>query len=133
MPDEIEAIYASLPKIDCKGLCHNACGAITMSSEEWRRLRKAFGPLKLVRPGRCPVLRDDNLCSAYKVRPLICRLYGVVEGMKCPYGCKPAKYLTDEEAYRLLDRMKRIGGKTRDDLIQMNISIQRNPLAPGGR
>ena len=30
----------------------------------------------------CPMLKD-NKCSIYHKRPLICRLYGVVENMKC--------------------------------------------------
>jgi hypothetical protein len=36
----------------------------------------------------CPALKDGR-CSVYDVRPTLCRLWGVVEDMPCPWGCVP--------------------------------------------
>lgn len=56
------------------------------------------------RKWRCPVLRA-GLCGNHAHRPLICRLYGVVERLRCPYGCEPERWLTDEEAADLRDEL----------------------------
>lgn len=51
----------------------------------------------------CPALDDRKRCSAYDKRPMICRLWGVVETMKCPHGCRPSpRYLTDEQGKDML-------------------------------
>lgn len=38
--------------------------------------------------GRCHLLKDGR-CSIYADRPLLCRLFGAVPKMACPFGCKP--------------------------------------------
>jgi len=97
----ITEIYNSLPKIECKKKCTNSCGPIAMSEAEWKRL--TFGDnLHCNDNLECPFL-EDGLCSIYNRRPLICRLFGLVRKMKCPYGCIPEKWLSDSEAYLLLD------------------------------
>ena len=40
-----------------------------------------------------------------EVRPLICRLYGLVKRMACPWGCQPDRWMTDVEAYELLRKV----------------------------
>jgi Fe-S-cluster containining protein len=60
----------------------------------------------------CPVLNDAGRCSAYAVRPLICRLWGMVKMMRCPHGCEPSRWLTDDEAKSLLTAVAAIGGDT---------------------
>ena len=50
----------------------------------------------------------DNKCSIYDKRPLICRLYGVVENMKCRFGCKPTRYLTNKEGVALVSAVKKL-------------------------
>ena len=55
----------------------------------------------------CPMLKD-NKCSIYDKRPLICRLYGVVENMKCRFGCKPTRYLTNKEGVALVSAVKKL-------------------------
>jgi hypothetical protein len=80
---KLEAVYAQIQKIACKGLCFDACGPIVMSGVEYARLGEpVFTTL------RCPVLGPDNRCTKYEVRPTICRLWGVAEGTQCPHGCE---------------------------------------------
>jgi hypothetical protein len=40
----------------------------------------------------------------------ICRLWGVVPAMACPFGCQPDRWLSDREACLLLAEMRAIGG-----------------------
>ena len=99
----LEALYASLPSIDCKMLCHPACGPIVMSAREYERLAHRHGARETDVDLVCPYLeRESGLCGAYELRPLICRLWGVVETMRCEWGCVPDRYLTQAEADALL-------------------------------
>jgi len=63
-------------------------------------------PLQVMGPNlTCPAL-VNGLCSVYAVRPLICRLWGVVREMACPFGCKPERWLADREVKRMLREMQ---------------------------
>jgi hypothetical protein len=107
---QLEALYAELPAIPCQRKCHESCGPILMTKLEWTRIeRVATGNFREIEPDlNCPLLRN-NECSVYETRPLICRLWGLVERMRCPFGCVPERWLTDAEAYSLLDRVGKIG------------------------
>jgi hypothetical protein len=82
----------------CKGLCAESCGPIEASQAERRLLTSHGVRLPSIEDalmdmlaggdGNCPALKDGR-CTVYDVRPTICRLWGVVEGMPCPWGCKP--------------------------------------------
>lgn len=50
----------------------------------------------------CPLLNPDGKCSVYEDRPAICRIWGAVEKMKCPHGCRPKKWMTRDESYAVL-------------------------------
>ena len=88
----LEVLYAQVPRLACKGLCHASCGPIGMSAAEEARI----GPVD-VKPG---TLECEKLvlgrCSIYAQRPMICRLWGVTEEMPCPHGCIPERVLTHE-------------------------------------
>lgn len=43
------------------------------------------------------VFLKERRCSIYAIRPLLCRLYGLVEAMPCAFGCTPERQLTREE------------------------------------
>jgi hypothetical protein len=107
----IDALYAKVPEIECKGLCQESCGPILMSRVEWKRITRRVGDAaRHLRPGlTCPMLAPNGRCRVYSNRPLICRLWGVAEGMPCPWGCVPERYLTDVEAGKLLAEAGRIG------------------------
>lgn len=50
----------------------------------------------------CPLLTPQRRCAAYESRPMICRLWGMVKKMRCPFGCRPSRWLSDCEADELL-------------------------------
>jgi Fe-S-cluster containining protein len=126
MPDPadvaLEAIYASLPNIDCQGLCHDECTALYMSNREAQRA--ALAGVELPPPGvakpamladddwRCPALSADHRCTIYDARPLICRLYGLAgDELSCPHGCRPSALpLTQAEVVALVTRASEVGG-----------------------
>jgi hypothetical protein len=104
---ELDRLYADLPALDCQGRCAESCGPIAMSRVEWERLVEVAGhPVQTTID--CPLLENER-CTVYAVRPLICRLWGLVESMPCPWGCKPTRYLTDHEGYQFLERAEALG------------------------
>lgn len=110
----LDALYADLPTIACKGECHTTCGPIPLTQGEEMRLRsvpRTTHEDTLL----CPVLSKDNRCKGYEKRPLVCRLFGVVddEKMRCPYGCVPERLLSDREARSLMLRAQEIAGDIR--------------------
>lgn len=107
----VAAVWAKVPTIACKGLCAHSCGPVLMSNAEWAVMRSNGLPAPVKDCLDCPALAWER-CSLYDVRPLICRLWGVVDrdGMRCPHGCQPERWLTDDEAHDLLTQMTRAGG-----------------------
>lgn len=111
---EWEALYAEVPTLECQRKCGSFCGPICMSRTEWRRItdeiRHEPSATPLMVSLTCPLLLPGiGACSVYAIRPLICRLWGTVESMKCPWGCVPSRWLTDEEGKGLLMRAAALG------------------------
>lgn len=113
---QLRALYDTLPKLKCKGLCANGCRTrIDMSATEWSRLNilvEAPTWMRRVEGRVCPVLQRGKHCGAYGVRPMICRLWGLTQnpGLRCHHGCEPERWLTDVEALEFLFRSFEIGG-----------------------
>lgn len=109
---DLGAVYARIDSVArCAGChrCATRCAdAIPFVSEEWQavrawvceqvpaeRLARVLGEDKcfawdsegLAHSRACPLYdRADARCMVYPVRPLVCRLLGVVEWMPCPIG-----------------------------------------------
>lgn len=107
--ERLDALYAELPSIECRGKCFDSCGPIEMSVRERARIETLSGPVtchgivcnKLV----------NNRCSVYSIRPMICRLWGLIESLPCHYGCRPeGGLLSNEEGFRFIARALDIGG-----------------------
>jgi Fe-S-cluster containining protein len=117
---QLAELYAKVPRIpDCDGRCWTSCGPIDMSDRERQRIRAAGVRITpydqaMASAGRfwCDALTGDKRCAVYELRPLICRMWGAVEGLPCVYGCVPegGRYLSDADAYRLIAESQRIGG-----------------------
>ncbi len=114
-------VYSKIPTIDCKGLCHPSCTIVMAEKVEINRAREATGTnpfnhsrfvnkleqnMDIDQSGipDCKALKDGR-CSIYQFRPTICRLYGVSEGLECQFGCVPKRYLTRDEARRILNEV----------------------------
>jgi Fe-S-cluster containining protein len=107
---QLDAIYDQVPQIECKGHCHASCGPIFMTHLEWRRIEENTpGALQQVTCISCPMLDEQmKRCTIYEIRPMICRLWGVVETMRCPFGCKAERILSLNESYGLSERARRL-------------------------
>jgi Fe-S-cluster containining protein len=83
-------LYDQLPKLQCRGLCHDSCTIIDVSELEREQLAERGvelpdtpAPVLLARARRtgnfprCPALTSFNTCKAYDVRPFICRAFGI--------------------------------------------------------
>lgn len=115
--ERLSDLYALVPEVNCKGLCQAFCGPVMMSDTEHDRLVNLGHDIPRWRPetfademqaGRvemaCPVLAADGSCSAYAHRPMVCRLWGAAEELRCPHGCEPTRLLTPQQARDLLLR-----------------------------
>lgn len=120
---QLEALYAQVPELDCKGLCHTSCGVIEASVRERERMQEAGVRLpyldeflEMDRAGleiSCPALTEDKRCGVYEVRPMICRLWGTTDSMPCPYGCEPVDgegLIEEPGGFELLAKSMEAGG-----------------------
>ncbi len=115
--DQLAAVYARIPEVHCQRKCQDYCGPIPMEPVEdqsifgkpwsytFEKQPMAFNP---VSPLNCPKLARDGNCMVYDLRPTICRLFGVVKRMACPFGCEPDRWLSDDESYEILREVRRI-------------------------
>lgn len=92
LPKGLRRIYREIPDVGCKGLCWKSCNRAPCNETELEAVFRYVGTRERhARPGLlCPYLTDENRCGCYAVRPLVCRLYGAVHQLQCPFGCKPA-------------------------------------------
>lgn len=112
---KLEALYNKIPDIDCQGHCHPSCTLAPAAKIEVKRAKARMGGKNPFNPMRhikelqsdkpkipsCGALKD-NKCSIYTARPAICRLYGVAEGLECPFGCVPKKKISKQDAYSIV-------------------------------
>ena len=104
--ERVDELYAQLPDLKCKRKCQQACGPILMSKLEWGRITEFLGYEPAPREDlTCPMLSMMGNCTVYKVRPAICRLYGMVRMMQCPHGCVPERWVENSEARELLFKL----------------------------
>lgn len=109
----LDALYAELPEVGCKGLCESHCvrDTVEFSPVETMRVERETGvrvkPLKQgVEP--CAALHRGR-CTVHSIRPMICRLFGAADGMRCEHGCLPTRWLTDQDMMRYLCAAMQIG------------------------
>ena len=96
-------IYQKLPELECKGLCHESCGPIIIGDEEERRIAEKYGSAPTWDSSLTCSKLIDRRCSIYPDRPLLCRMWGAVEGMPCAFGCVPkGGRMSDKKARKLM-------------------------------
>lgn len=101
-------VYAALPRVDCRGLCHGFCGHVGAHPPEMAAMEVVGGPFVSHGGTRCGYLTAENRCGVYDHRPLMCRAFGVTKKLRCPFGCVPDRWLSHAEArelWRAMDRM----------------------------
>lgn len=106
----LDALYATLPALVCQRQCQESCGVIVMTRVEWVRIQRQLGYRPKGRPTlTCPMLKQGR-CVVQAIKPMICRLWGLVDNsrMRCPWGCVPERWLSDEEAAAFLAAAEQI-------------------------
>lgn len=106
----LDELYAELPTIKCQQLCSEACGPIMMGRVEWQRICKKVGHEPQATSLVCPLLSSNGICTVYAIRPMICRLWGLIDAddMRCHHGCVPSRWLTREEGFEFLARAREL-------------------------
>ncbi|HTX04073.1 MAG TPA: hypothetical protein VMD07_10365 [Candidatus Acidoferrales bacterium] len=119
---EVAALYARIPRIECRQKCQIYCGAIVQlgafAEAERPGIERAFREAEVVPPAdasplTCQALDAQGRCTIYPLRPAICRFFGVVEDMECPHGCKPERLLSHAEMTEILKALSAIAGAGR--------------------
>jgi Fe-S-cluster containining protein len=109
---KLKNIYSTIPKTSCTGECQITCGELAMSKGEFDHLTKVSGEKPhIVNGDRCNYLKEGR-CSVYEDRPSCCRLYGVVDEMRCQY-CEPEKVLTANKGRAIQDKINVMFGETK--------------------
>lgn len=123
---ELEALYAALPALACKGLCASSCARHVDASHVERERIAAVG-VDLDAPtadGACPALSRaivaSGRCTVHEVRPMVCRLWGAAASMPCPHGCSPeGGVLDDATAMTMLAASLQAGGHRDAGLVEL--------------
>lgn len=63
-----------------------------ISPPEWNKLKDQ----RSIENIHCPYIGEPG-CDIYHDRPIMCRLFGTVENLRCPHGYRPKKLLTVQE------------------------------------
>lgn len=101
--EKLKKLYNQIPSFECKEGCHDCCGVILFTKEEWEPIEP-----KLIAKGMdCPYITETG-CQIYKQRPFMCRLFGTVKNLKCPHGCRPNKLLTAGKGKKLLHKYHKL-------------------------
>jgi len=116
MKEELKELYEKIPSFTCKENCGLCCGPILCKRPESEILNKQ-PKVKNQEVLDCPFLDENKRCSCYEVRPLVCRLFGAIEILKCPEGCKPDCFLTEDDVQSILAVYKKLG----DDFLISNL------------
>ena len=93
----------------CDPHCGDCCGPVSCSEDEYQKIKKhvvenkihfsSKSPLEMVF-GSCTFYQKGR-CAIYEVRPMVCKLFGHVEKLKCSRGYN-VNDLTDREAFKML-------------------------------
>lgn len=119
----LEDVYAAIPSVECQGLCSEGCGVIPLFPVEERNMLEKCGKLPAPTSGMtCSALRE-NRCTVYENRPFVCRIWGAVERMRCPFGCKVERILTEAEVKQLMDSLSRLSNGE-----PWGVSVVANPV-----
>lgn len=95
----IKFIRKRIPPVKCKENCSDCCHDLILFSDwEWDQIKDK----RIATSCCCPYLNTENRCDIYEQRPIICRLYGVNDGiLKCKNGIIPYKPLQSKKEAKL--------------------------------
>lgn len=103
-------LYRAIPSFECIEGCTDCCGPVPWSAHELRQAGLTAPPAERV--DQACVFSLAGHCGIHDRRPLMCRLYGAVEDMRCPHGRGPLVPLPAAEGHELVRRYKIANGMT---------------------
>lgn len=123
--EAIEKVYASIPGLKCKRKCQSYCSGIAFSRGEAQYLLTSGKKLPVADSTMSPCSHLlQGQCGIYRHRPLICRIWGVARSLKCPHGCRPDRWLGDDEVLAMIKKIDEICGIGTQD------TVHSTPTAP---
>ena len=119
----LEDIYAEIDRLagrfECKGRCAGSCGVIALYRVEAASLAGKGIPAieccyhPVQGEHTCTKLDNQGRCTIYSDRPFICRLWGLVPEMRCPFGCVPQNWISRADQQRLQIALIRLSKSTK--------------------
>jgi len=100
---DIQKLYSRIPKSSCVDGCFDCCTSIIQFAREEA---ERAGEYKYY-DGLCGFLDENKNCTIYDNRPLVCRIYGVSEIMKCE-DCEADRLLSEEETRVIIKEYAKI-------------------------
>ncbi|MHB9026955.1 MAG: YkgJ family cysteine cluster protein [Armatimonadota bacterium] len=111
--EEIAALYAMIPAFECLKGCTVCCGPVPCHPAEEEAMPKREINLNNTWL-TCEHAMFRQGCSCYEHRPLLCRLFGTVPSLPCPFGRGPEKLLTKEQEDEIKRRYRALMEVNRD-------------------
>lgn len=117
----LNEIYSLIPQVPCRQ-CHQCCKQIMWFKPEEINIRSYLKKHNLsyitwsdeefrAHDMNCPYLDEDG-CRIYPVRPIVCRLQGVISELYCPFQSE--LLLTDVQVKQIMNQLneltREIGG-----------------------
>ncbi len=99
-------LYAKIPRFKCIEGCTDCCGPVPWSSFELAAAGLTAPPPERA-DKQCQFALKGG-CEIHERRPLMCRLFGTVEDLRCPHGRGPLQLLSVDEGHAIVRRYKRI-------------------------
>ncbi|MBC7779302.1 MAG: YkgJ family cysteine cluster protein [Proteobacteria bacterium] len=96
--------YAQIPRFECIEGCTDCCGPVPWSAYELEQAQLAQPPV--ARPDNVCEFSLAGRCQIHAVRPLMCRLFGAVEDLRCPHGRGPLELLPVDAGHDIVRRYK---------------------------
>jgi uncharacterized protein len=93
----LTSLRNQIPGMTCIPGCTQCCGHTAWSKFEWDLLPKEKRDEFDFFSFKCSFCKDEG-CSIHDDRTIICRMFGVMEGLPCPRGVVPDVILTKAEA-----------------------------------
>jgi len=107
--NDLNTIYSEVPAFECKPDCSACCGPVQWSLIEevniqrylnQKHMKMRIKKLVSLDDPICPYVNAEHKCDIYPVRPLLCRVFGVLNNFRlvCPF--MPAKQTLPDEKWK---------------------------------
>jgi hypothetical protein len=110
----LDRLYAKIPAFACRPGCTDCCGPVVAGVVERERAPQLLESVAAAVAGGCASCPygAGGSCEIYDDRPVICRIYGTVEDLRCPHGCGPDRLLSAAQGRALLADYHSLCGDT---------------------